>query len=369
MGSIDLDTQQRLGALIRERHGDIESRWLARVQADVSGRKDVSLTDLRDGIGDYLSQLARSLESGKTLEGEAGGENWQEIVRQHGITRVRLGFDVDQLLREFAILRQILYQLVEEHGISLARAPVLLADYVDQAVAASVHSYVQARDYQARQVQAETVGMLIHDLRSLLTSAMLATTRLRGQLQGAQADALGRIESSHHRLLEVVDSVLTMQTLEAGQGNFHPRLVSLAEVLDDVVERSRAAALAKGLTFESDYDGAATLHADPVLLRSAAENVIGNAVKYTENGYVEVVVNEAPKELVLHVRDTCGGISAEELRTIFEPFKRGPARDRRSGTGLGLAMARRAVEAHGGSIMAESPGERGCHFALRLPKG
>jgi signal transduction histidine kinase len=69
------------------------------------------------------------------------------------------------------------------------------------------------------------------------------------------------------------------------------------------------------------------------------------------------------------MRDTCIGISPEELKTIFEPFKRGAAgRLSSSGTGLGLAIARRAVRAQGGDMGAESPGHSGCHFWLSLPK-
>ena len=71
-------------------------------------------------------------------------------------------------------------------------------------------------------------------------------------------------------------------------------------------------------------------------------------------------------ELVLKVSDTCEGLSSEELRTIFEPFKRG--RSSKTGTGLGLAIARRAVEAQGGHIHAESPGPSGCQFTVRLPR-
>ena len=77
-------------------------------------------------------------------------------------------------------------------------------------------------------------------------------------------------------------------------------------------------------------------------------------------------MQDRPDELVVDVRDTCPGISPEELRTIFEPFKRG--RNAKGGTGLGLAIARRAAEAQGGSISAQSSSHAGCQFSIRLPK-
>jgi signal transduction histidine kinase len=79
-----------------------------------------------------------------------------------------------------------------------------------------------------------------------------------------------------------------------------------------------------------------------------------------------VTVDDRDEEFVVHVRDTCEGISEEELRTIFEPFERGASG--KSGTGLGLAIAKRAVQVQGGSIQAESREGGGCHFWITLPK-
>src|SRR5262249_26222523 len=96
------------------------------------------------------------------------------------------------------------------------------------------------------------------------------------------------------------------------------------------------------------------------------QNLVENAIKYTDRGAVDVSLRHTDDELVLDVFDTCPGLAPEELRTIFEPFKRG--RSDKTGTGLGLAIARRAAEAQGGSIQAESPGPSGCHFSVRLPR-
>ena len=89
-------------------------------------------------------------------------------------------------------------------------------------------------------------------------------------------------------------------------------------------------------------------------------------MKFTDRGRVELKIETNASEVTVHVHDDCDGLSSEELRTVFEPFKR--AKSDKAGTGLGLAIARRAVEAQGGRIGAESNGERGCHFWLTLPK-
>jgi hypothetical protein len=108
------------------------------------------------------------------------------------------------------------------------------------------------------------------------------------------------------------------------------------------------------------------LAVDIDLTRSALQNLAENAVKYTDEGEVNISITDEGDEVVVDVRDTCKGLSPEELGTIFEPFKRG--RTEKTGTGLGLAIARRAVEAQGGRIHAESTGASGCHFSVRLPR-
>ena len=105
---------------------------------------------------------------------------------------------------------------------------------------------------------------------------------------------------------------------------------------------------------------------DSGLTSAALQNLADNAAKYTDEGGIAIDVEEQPDTVVVHVRDSCVGISQEELKTLFEPFSRGNTD--KAGTGLGLAIARRAVESQGGSIGAESPGHSGCHFWVALPK-
>lgn len=96
------------------------------------------------------------------------------------------------------------------------------------------------------------------------------------------------------------------------------------------------------------------------------QNIADNAARDTDSGGVEVTVADRPEDVIIHVRDSCHGISKEELRTIFQPFERGSTH--MLGTGLCLAIARRSIEARGGSIGAESSGPSGFHFWIQLPK-
>jgi signal transduction histidine kinase len=157
-----------------------------------------------------------------------------------------------------------------------------------------------------------------------------------------------------------------MERLQAGA--VKPRLVEVreGELLGQATEAARLAAERKGLAFALCCVPERTVVLDPDLTRSTIQNLVDNAVKYTDAGRIEVVTEDLESSWSVHVHDNCHGLSGEELRTIFEPFRRGATSKR--GAGLGLAIARRAIESQGGTIHAESPGAVGCHFWFRLPK-
>lgn len=360
----------RLGKLIDERRSEIERRWLERVESDVvAGRSSIEPTHLRDGLPDYLKALAALLQrpGGRyDLEAAERTSTWADVAREHGVTRVRIGFDINELIHEFIILRQTIRELAAEEGVSGDHVESVLADVLDAAIAASVSAYVEARDYEARKRQAEHVAFLTHELRNPLAAAMSNAARLRRRSTPEQGSPLGALDRNHQRLSALIDSVLLTEKLEFGTIEIQPAEIQLGQLMDAALEAARATAARKGLTFQARFDPEVRMEVDPQLTRSAIQNLADNAAKYADVGHVEVSVEELPERVTLHVRDTCAGISEAELRTIFEPFERGATG--KSGTGLGLAIAKRAVEAQGGAIHAESPGGSGCHFWIELPK-
>jgi signal transduction histidine kinase len=357
---------ERLGQTIAQHRREIERRWLQQVQADVARKPGVALTQLRDGMPDYLLALVDLFQrsDGQTVDLRAQ-EAWARVAREHGITRVRLGFDIGQLVHEFVVLRHVIRDVAGERGTRMDSAEALLADVLDAAINAAVQAYVEARDYEARRQQAESVAFLTHELRNPLSTAMLAAGRLSSRIPPDLGRTMAILERRHLRLGELIDGVLLTEKLEAGKMETHPRTVGLGELLEGALEAARSVAEQKGLVVRVRYDADREVLLDPVLTRSAIQNIIDNAVKYTDAGEVEVTADVRAGRLVVHVRDTCPGLSPEELRTIFEPFRRGATH--KPGTGLGLAIARRAVEVQGGMVAAESPGPTGCHFSVTLP--
>jgi signal transduction histidine kinase len=362
------DSGEAVAAAIERWSTDIVDDWMGRVREEVerSGRQ-VTWTDLRNAMDDYLLGLAQVFRSPGPAS--AGGRLvWKKVAEEHAVTRVRLGFDIDQLVREFVALRQSIRRVLATRGLPLGvDQTVRLTDTIDAAIAVAVRSYVDSRDYQQRQQQSEHIGFVTHELRNPLGAARLAASVLARDpaVVSAAGRMLALLTKNLERLQQLVDSVLLNEKLGAGPPEPRPTDVSAASLLETATAPAREEARQKGLVFEIRYDPDLILHIDPLLTSSAVQNLVDNAVKYTDEGFVQVAIDDEESAVVLHVRDSCGGLSEQELKTIFEPFRRGHTR--KPGTGLGLAIARRAAAAQRGTIEAESTLD-GCHFWMTLPK-
>jgi signal transduction histidine kinase len=243
-----------------------------------------------------------------------------------------------------------------------------VTDLIEAAIASSVRSYVEARDYAARMKEAEHISFLAHELRNPLGAVKLSAVRLRQSFRESDEGVhlLEILERNVERLEALINGVLRVERLEVGKTPLHIAELELGGLLDAPIATAKLGAEAKGLGLTAAYDPHLLVLADPELATSAVSNVLDNAVKYTDSGGIRVVAEPEAARILIHVWDNCPGISQEELRIIFEPFERGHSK--KPGSGLGLAIAGRALEAQGGSIGAESPEERGCHFWITLPR-
>jgi two-component system, OmpR family, sensor kinase len=219
-------------------------------------------------------------------------------------------------------------------------------------------------DHMAARLQASVSAQMrllhdvSHELRSPLARLRVAIGLARQQ-PDKMAAALDRIEREGERLAELVGQVLTLSRLEAGVSGAPEEYVDLAQLLDTVVEDARFEAEASGRGVSLDAAGELIVKARAELLRRAFENVIRNAVKYTAAGTtVEVSLRrrEDRESVTVSICDRGPGVPESDLEAVFKPFFRAGTTDTSdaSGYGLGLAIAKRAVEAHAGRIHADN---------------
>jgi hypothetical protein len=342
---------------------EIVARWIKRTRSAL--KLALAATQLRNAVPDYLARLAISLRGNDPLG--RGRAAWEDVAREHAVARVRLGFDIDQLVHEFILLRQVLSDVARERQATLSISQAeQLADLIEAAIASAVSSYVEARDYATRQKEAEHISFITHELRNPMSAAKLAAGRLRRSGENNRGRLLDVLERNMDRLEGLINGVLQVERFQAGK--VEPRMidVELGALMGPPLATAMMRSESKGIAVTVEYDRHLLVRADPELASSAISNVLDNAVKFTDTGTVRVAAEVTSDRVAVHVWDNCPGLSEEELRIVFEPFERGHSK--KPGSGLGLAIARRALEAQNGSIGAESTGDRGCHFWFTLQR-
>jgi len=209
-----------------------------------------------------------------------------------------------------------------------------------------------------------------HELRSPIARMRLALALARGSDPREREEMLDRIEQDAIQLDSMLERILTVARLENGQYKPKFESLSLNEVLDEVLDDARFEAAATDGTINYAGDAIVHVNGDPGLLRSAIENVVRNAIFYSgRGGQIEVRLRLADGQAVLTVRDNGKGVPEETLPLLFKPFYR--VDDSRGtttgGMGLGLAIVRNAVAAHGGSVTARNVDPHGLEVEFRLP--
>jgi signal transduction histidine kinase len=208
-----------------------------------------------------------------------------------------------------------------------------------------------------------------HELRSPLARMNVALGIAKQKAAPEVGSQLERIENEADRLNQMIGSILTLSKLEGGAQGYEKESVDLVEIVASVAEDADFEARPLGKSVVMKGDGACVIDGNEMLLRSAIENVLRNAVRYTDKGTaVDVSVARNGETVRVFVQDHGGGVPDDELTKLFKPFYRvGEARDRATGgIGLGLAIADRAIAAHDGSISAKNV-NGGLEVEIALP--
>ena len=212
-----------------------------------------------------------------------------------------------------------------------------------------------------------------HELRTPLTvlrgelEAMAQHPRLNEEMR----DTVGSSLEETERLTKIVESLLAISRLDAGEAQVERIGFDLAELAVMTTEQIRLLAEDKNIKLEVETNGMAPFEGDPARIKQVIVNLVDNAIKYTpEGGEVRVSVRAENGHVVLLVEDNGTGIPAEALPHVFERFYRvDKARSRQmGGAGLGLAIVKSIVTAHGGQVTVESDEGRGSRFRVSLPR-
>jgi signal transduction histidine kinase len=273
-----------------------------------------------------------------------------------GVTRNRAGdfpAETVELLRTFATQSAL--------AIQNARLFHEIADKSRQLEAASRH-------------KSEFLANMSHELRTPLNAVIgfseVLLQRMFGELNDKQDEYLKDIYASGQHLLSLINDILDLSKIEAGRMELAPVPFHLPGALENAVTLIRERAGRHGIALELDVDPAlGEIVGDERKVKQVVLNLLSNAVKFTpEGGRIGLRAARRDTAVEISVADTGIGIAPEDQAAIFEEFRQvGSDERKREGTGLGLALARKFVELHGGRIWVESEPDRGSTFTFTLP--
>ena len=311
-----------------------------------------------------------------TLLGLAGAEFAGALTPRDSTPWMRLTTHVAALIATtalFVVALQAMRQSFKETAQRTAELDQTRAN-LETEVQARTHSLVEARDaaLAADRAKGAFLANISHELRTPLHALLATAAELdQGELRPAQRDLVGVLRRSGDALLQIVQDLIDQARIEAGRLPIETVSWSPRDATLEVIALMQGEADARGLRLSTliDAEVPERVAGDPARVRQVLLNLVGNALKFTTHGYVEVYVSRPDAEhLLFRVKDTGIGIAAHDQRRLFAPFSQvdNSATRRYGGTGLGLSISRQLVELMGGTIDLESAPGLGSTFRFTV---
>jgi len=350
---------------------------------------DASRAGLEHGVPLFLSQLSDALTREEHRPAQVTAESIQsdplvaidppssgpahtrkqiiDSASLHGEALLKHGFTVAQVVHGYGDVCQTVTELASELGVRISSEDFQVFNRcLDDAIAGAVTAYSTQRERDQDYAGTERLGILAHEMRNLLNTAVLSFDAIKRGTVGSGGSTGALHTRSLTGLRALVDRSLSVVRLEAGAPALKP--VSLAQFIEEVEIGATMLAEAYGVhLYVSPVPSDVLIEVDRQLLASAVSNLLQNAFKFTHaGGKVSLESNATERGVLIAVSDQCGGLPPEQMERLFQPFSRG-AKDQ-SGLGLGLSIARSAAKANRGEVQVTNVPDYGCIFTVSLPR-
>jgi signal transduction histidine kinase len=288
------------------------------------------------------------------------------------VQRFHDGLDVGEVVAEYNLLRIAFITVAERHNLYVVgEAARIINLRIDDSVRLAVMAFAAQQALIRKEKEDDHLAFIAHDLRTPLNAVSLLVEELRhGQDHNAHADTGDLFEilrRNLHRVEDLIKQVLDTNAQPSAMGSsFRPELrkFELWPLVQRLILDLRAVSSQNGVDVVNEIPRALTIFADAGLLSQVFQNLLGNAFKYAAQGRVVVSARDDAGTVTSVVRDNGAGIPPEMLAKVFDKLTTDPDK---AGTGLGLAIVKQIVEAHGGTVRAESTHGTGATFTFTIP--
>jgi two-component system, OmpR family, phosphate regulon sensor histidine kinase PhoR len=367
-----LKTLESLAAALFEERDALVVRWRERVR-ELPSAKGLDVPTLNDHMPVWIAELPSAL---RAFVAEASDEcKAASVPLAHGLQRFEDGFDIEEVVAEYNILRDCVHDMAERLEVDLrGRARRVVNKAFDDAIAAAVKAFAECQAREVQRRRAEHLAFVAHDLRTPLSAITFSAHILEQRLPVASrepetARLLKTLIRNAMQLDALVSQVLTENTHLLTELSVKPerRLFDLWPVVETLLQDVQALAAKAATRLVNQVPDELEVRADAGLVRRILQNLLGNAIAYTPGGEVTIGARSLADEdcVEVWVTDNGAGIARERIDKVFDPLETDPERD---GTGLGLAIVKTFVEAHDGKVTVESVEGEGSTFRFTLPR-
>ena len=360
-----------LAALLRQESDALLTEWRAEVQK-LPVARDLDVPTLNDHIPDLIEELACELEA---CSDETMIEGLKENPIVHGLDRLQLGFDVEEVVAEYNALRGVILNMIETNNLRVkGLTNHTINRVIDKSIGLAVKTYAAQKALEVQQRREEHLSFVAHDLRSPLSTISMAAKLLQMNIpEVADNERAAALLATLHRNVGRLNELVVKVVQEESNLNTDPnekavrREIRLWPHVDGLLRDLEPLAVSSSVKLINEVPDELVAYADANFVTLIFQNLISNAINYTPNGEVIIGARDVP---VMHsvecwVADNGAGIAADRLETIFQKLETDP--DRTDGLGLGLAIVKQFVEAHGGTVTAESVVGAGSTFRFTIP--
>jgi two-component system phosphate regulon sensor histidine kinase PhoR len=362
-------TLEHLTKMFSECQEEIIAEW--RVQAGTLLQDlDLDKPTITDHLPDVIAEITRDLALRR--EGELSTEHTRGSPPVHGVQRFHDGLDVGEVVAEYNLLRVAFLTVAERHNLYLVgEAARIINHRIDESVRLAVMAFAAQQALIRKEQEDEHLAFVAHDLRTPLNAVSLMVEGLKDLLDDktiAETDeAFAIIRRNLQRVEDLIKRVLDTNTQPLALGSsFRPQLrtFELWALVQRLILDLRSVWSKHDIQVVNEIPRALTVCADAGLISQVFQNLLGNAFKYAARGRVVVsaCANNGSVSCVVH--DNGAGIPLEMLAKVFDKSATDPEKE---GSGLGLAIVKQIVDAHGGTVTAESVHGAGATFSFTLP--
>jgi len=392
-----------LADYLHSRLNAIMDRWMQACQQDdaLGAVNRLTREEFRNNAPAAIEGLCRALRAGSD---EAYSASIKNEIAKHGHHRWRQGFSLNELIRDWGRLNQVLVGMIDEffqehervNAVDTSTALHRLAVFMAEAISSSVQRFDSLRQAEAAalakdiqyakerfenltRARGEMLREAAHDLRGGLSAiaGVSAVLKLSQVSNETLAEVLDALDQSVESVTNMLNPLLDLSRLESGADTVRLQSVNIAELLEQVAGEHRPVALGKGLTLETDGPAELVVQTDPEKVHRIAQNLLVNALEHTVSGTLRLAWKPDTNRWLVVVSDTGPGIQdvagspiAQELTASdsgYQDSDPGEAAGGYSGEGIGLTIVKRLCDLLEAGVSLESKLDQGTTFTVEFP--